>query len=205
MSRRRSFARQLGRGLFWAWIPLALVLGSTLLAAHEATLPVPDERDARLLAELADMRHEGDEQRWLAVHVLYAACRCSGDVVRHLARDPRPPGIAERILLVGSTPEIEQRIAASGIEVIRTSPDELAERYAIEAAPLLLVADPEGTMRYRGGYTDRKRSGDLHDTQIIEQLRTAGDATALPLFGCAVSDELRALLDPLGVRGGGNP
>ncbi|MBC8069186.1 MAG: hypothetical protein IAG13_12700 [Deltaproteobacteria bacterium] len=202
MSGHSPTLRGLARLVFWAWLPLAVVLGTSLLATHAATLPVPGERDTRLLGELARMRNDDERGRWMAVHVLYAACRCSRDVVDHLVDDPRPERLAERILMVGSTPEIEQRLAGSAIEVIRVQPQELAERYAIEAAPMLLVVDPDGALRYRGGYSERKQAAQLHDLEIIGRLRGEGHAAALPLFGCPVSDELEALLDPLGLRGG---
>jgi hypothetical protein len=194
--------RRLARLGFWAWLPLAVALGSSLLAGHAASLPLPDEGDARLLGELERMRDDGERGQWLAVHVLYAACRCSRDVVDHLLDDARPEGLAERILMVGSSPEIERRLAGSAIEVIRVQPQELAERYAIEAAPLLLVVDPEGALRYRGGYTERKQASQLQDIEIIARLREHGEAASLPLLGCPVSDALRAVLDPLGLRGG---
>ena len=199
---RSPTLRRLARLGFWAWLPLAVALGSSLLAGHAASLPLPDDGDTRLLGELERMRDDDERGQWLAVHVLYAACRCSRDVVDHLLDDARPEGLAERILMVGSTPEIERRLAGSAIEVIRVQPQELAERYAIEAAPLLLVVDPDGRLRYRGGYAERKQASQLHDIEIIARLREHGEAASLPLFGCPVSDALRAVLDPLGLRGG---
>lgn len=195
--KRRPSSAQLA---FWAWAPVALAIGTTLMATHWRTLPMPAADDARLLGALAQLREDDEAERWLVVHVLYAACRCSRNVVDHLVDAPRPVGLAERILLVGATPELDAKLASSPIPVVRVRPEELAERYAIEAAPLLLVVDPAGTLRYRGGYSERKQAEALQDVAIIESLRGDGEVAALPLFGCAVSDELRRMLDPLGLR-----
>lgn len=192
--------RRVGKLLFWLWVPAALLVGASLLAAHWITLPTPARDDERLLAALAELRVPGERDDWMVVHVLYAACKCSGRVVDHLVEEPRPTGIADKVLLVGSVPEIDQRLAASPLTVVHTTAAELAERYDIEGAPLLLVVDPTGALRYRGGYTERKQSLAIQDIAILERLRTEGDVAALPLFGCAVSKRLRELLDPLGLR-----
>ena len=80
-------------------------------------------------------------------------------------------------------------------------PPELAARYGLEAAPVFVVADPEGELRYVGGYTTRKQGLDNRDLAIITELRAGHDQRELPLFGCAVSRSLQQLLDPLGLRG----
>ncbi|HWB73494.1 MAG TPA: hypothetical protein VG755_01035 [Nannocystaceae bacterium] len=200
--KRRGFSAQLA---FWVWVPLALAIGTTLMATHWRTLPMPAADDARLLAALAELRNDDDRERWLVVHVLYAACRCSRRVIDHLVDGPRPAGLAERILLIGATPELDAKLADTPIPVVRVQPEELAERFAIEAAPLLLVVDPAGALRYRGGYSERKQSEALHDVAIIEGLRGDAEVSALPLFGCAVSDQLRRVLDPLGLRRAASP
>jgi hypothetical protein len=182
LPRSQRLLRRAQQTLFWLWVPTGLVLGASLLAPHWTTLPMPAQDDADLVAALERLRTPGDEDAWMAVHVLYAACSCSGRVVDHLARAPRPQDLVDKVLLV------------------RTTPDELAERFAIEGAPMLLVVDPKGVIRYRGGYTERKQSFAIHDLDIIARLRADDVVATLPLFGCAVSDELRALLDPFRSR-----
>lgn len=197
---RGSLRRNGARLAFWLWVPLALVLGVSLLATHWRSLPVPAADDDRLLAALAELRGPDERERWLVVHVLYAACRCSRAVIDHLLDEPRPSELAERILLVGATPELDARLVDSSIPVVRVDARELADRFAIEAAPLLLVVDPAGRLRYRGGYTERKQASTLHDRDIIARLRDDSEVRPLPLFGCAVSEQLRRLLDPTGLR-----
>jgi hypothetical protein len=200
LPRSQRLLRRAQQTLFWLWVPTGLVLGASLLAPHWTTLPMPAQDDADLVAALERLRTPGDEDAWMAVHVLYAACSCSGRVVDHLARAPRPQDLVDKVLLVGTTPAIEARLSESSMTIVRTTPDELAERFAIEGAPMLLVVDPKGVIRYRGGYTERKQSFAIHDLDIIARLRADDVVATLPLFGCAVSDELRALLDPFRSR-----
>lgn len=195
-----SLERRLARAVFWLWVPVALLVGASLLATHWYKLPLPDRHDERLLASLAALRTTEEQQEWMVVHVMYASCKCSREVVRHLVEGPRPAGIAERVVLVGSAPEVDALLAASSFTVIRVSPRQLADRFAIEAAPLLLVVDPQGVLRYRGGYSERKQATDLRDVEIIVGLLADGEVPTLPLFGCAVSEQLRGLLDPFGLR-----
>jgi len=129
--------------------------------------------------------------------VLYAACRCSQGIIEHLAASSRPPATVEKILWVGGESAALGGAARGGFEVIHTSAEELAERYGIEAAPLLLVADPAGRLRYAGGYTQRKQGSDVRDVEIIRDLQSGGATSSLPLFGCAVSRGLQRRLDPL--------
>ncbi len=92
------------------------------------------------------------------------------------------------------------RIRAAGFDLETLSTEELARRYGVEAAPLLVVSDPRGTVRYVGGYTDHKQSVVIRDHEILSALRGGGGVAALPVFGCAVSKELGQRVDPLGLR-----
>jgi hypothetical protein len=103
----------IGRVVFWLWVPAALFVGASLLAAHWVALPTPARDDERLLAAVADMRSHEERDAWLVVHVLYAACTCSGRVVDHLVDDPRPAGVVDKVLLVGTVPAIDERLAST--------------------------------------------------------------------------------------------
>jgi hypothetical protein len=76
------------------------------------------------------------------------------------------------------------------------SPEQLVERYDLQAAPLLVVADPTDTVRYLGGYTSRKQGADVRDLGVIAATRFGLTVPPLPAFGCAVASELRARLNP---------
>ena len=67
------------------------------------------------------------------------------------------------------------------------------------------MVDPAGVVRYAGGYTARKQGLELRDRQILGDLMASGTTPLLPLYGCAVSKRLQAILDPIGIKYGTGP
>jgi len=193
-------SRALVRATFVAWIVCCLVAGAYMLGAHLLTLPKPDAGDLQRSAVMG--RLPSQRGRWLAVHVLDQDCKCSQRVLDHLLAGPRPLAVAERVVLIASAvaPERIAAITAAGFDLDIVTPDQLFARYHLEAAPLLVVADPANTVRYIGGYGPRKQAADLRDVAMIEALERGERVAPLPTFGCAVSRGLRTAVDPLGIR-----
>jgi hypothetical protein len=178
------------------------VVAISLMARHELRLPTPTADDPALGQAMNELssRSEGIatvSSDWSVLHVLYAQCRCSQRLVQHLVEHKRPSGVRERVLLVGNGEEYSAKLKHAGFTVIAATPAELKERYNVEAAPLLVIADPTGRVRYSGGYTREKQGADVRDVAIIDELRSGGAPVELPTLGCAVSDELRKLVNPL--------
>lgn len=199
---RAKLARSVAAGAFAVWAVLAFVVATSLAAAHLYTLPKPGATDAVLLSAIRGLRGERDTERWLAVHVLYASCRCSLRVLEHLARGRRPEHVSEKLLVVGDAGElagVRRMLAPAGFDVTRVTPEELRAHFHVQSAPLLLVVDPGDVVRYAGGYSDRKQGLRLRDVEIIRDLVAQRRPEELPLFGCAVSRELQSLLDPISV------
>lgn len=182
------------------WAGLSMVIQATLMASHWYTLPTPDQGDVRLREGLDELVPAHAQGSWVAVHVLYSACRCSQRVFDHLFETPRPDGLYETLLLVGEDPDLETRAATAGFDVWVLSPQELETRFGLVSAPLLLVLGPDASLRYAGGYTDRKQAYDVQDVQIIETLQAGRSPAELPLYGCGVSKELQQILDPMGLK-----
>jgi hypothetical protein len=199
---RRSPWRAVLRIAFAIWVVSCVVAGSYMLAGHLLTLPTPDITDLGLQRSAVVERRAFQQGRWLAVHVLDQDCKCSLRVLDHLLADPRPAGVAERIVLIASevSPDQVTAIRARGFDLDIVSPEELAARYHVEAAPLLIVIDPADTVRYVGGYTPRKQAADVRDVAVVEALRRGQRVEPLPTFGCAVGRSLKATVDPLGMR-----
>lgn len=190
----------LSKAAFWIWASVAFVLAATLMVAHTYALPRPETDNPALARALAAERLPADRQRWQAVHFLYGACRCSQRVLSHLAERKALPDVSERLVLVGAQTSFEAAARGAGYAVDVITPEQLSARYGLTAAPLLVVADPEGRVRYVGGYSERKQGLELADLAIIAELRAGRTRVELPLFGCAVSRSLQTLLDPLGLR-----
>jgi len=195
--------RRLLRGAFWLWAIVSFLTASSLMVAHVYALPKPNAADRAVERAMNGLRSPADADRWLVVHVLYAQCRCSRRIVEHLATSERAAGVHEKVLLVGNNAELDSRlrdVTLRGLSIVKTTSAELRDRFHVQAAPLFLVIAPDGTVRYSGGYTDRKQGLDIRDTTIVRELLSNHAARELPVFGCAVSKELQRLLDPLSLR-----
>ena len=171
------------------WFGAMLILGAALLAKHVVELPLPLPQ--KLASSLSALRTPVERGKWLAVHVLYAECRCSQRIVRHLLSTTRPTDWRELVLWVGKgepDPALDRHF-----RVQRITSSELS-RLSIEAAPLLVVLDPGDGLRYSGGYSAQKQGPVLDDLRIFEESVLSGALAALPILGCATSDRLRQQL-----------
>jgi hypothetical protein len=193
-------ARGAGKVLFWAWAPLAIVIGASLMLGHWYTLPRPSAEEASLASAVGALRRPNERDGWLATHVLYSECRCSQRILTHLFQRRSLAGVVEKILLVGSANDYVRQGKAAGFDVIVVGETELADRFHIQAVPLLVVQNPANGVRYLGGYTDKKQGPDIGDVSIIRDLVAGQSRPELPLFGCAVSEKLQALSDPFGLK-----
>lgn len=202
VGRNRRRLRGLARKVFWLWALVCFMGGGSLALSH--TFAMPDEAVSRpeLLAAVAASRTTEERGRWLALHVLYSRCRCSAQTLAHLRQRGVLPGVRERIVLVGAHPTYEAQARAAGFALEVLEADALDRRYHLQAAPVLVVADPRDRLRYVGGYTARKQGPEQEDVAILTRLLRGEPARPLPLFGCAVSKELARLLDPFGLRAG---
>lgn len=187
--------------LFAVWGGALSVICAYFLGSHLLTLPVPSHDDPVLAAQLESRRTPADQGRWQVLHVLYGECKCSRQVAEHiLDRGSLADDVVERVLFVGDDPEMTAAFQARGYAVETTTPDALNADWNVPAAPVMVVADPFGGLQYVGGYTDRKQGPDVRDLAILSSVRDQVSVPALPLFGCAVSRELAAAVDPLGIR-----
>ena len=79
------------------------------------------------------------------------------------------------------------------------TPRALRETYQIEAAPVLVVVKPGGSIDYVGGYNRRKQEPRFMDLAILQDAMHQTDVASLPVFGCATSARLANAIDPLGL------
>jgi hypothetical protein len=190
----------LGAALLLAWSSGVSLLLGALMVPHWVGLPAPQAAQS-LPSALARDAAQG---RWSVYHVLFADCPCSRSLLAALVEQPPSGELArqahQRALLVGADPALAERLLRAGYEVRNPTAAELASDYGAEAAPLLLVVDPAGRLRYSGGYSPRKRGLDLQHNAILQQLLQGQEVTALPVFGCGVSTRLQAALDPLRLK-----
>jgi hypothetical protein len=185
------------RAVLILWGGIMLLIGASLMARHEIALPAPEPPAIRARLDL--LLTPEDQGRMVAVHVLSMSCRCSRQVLTHLIESERPAGLREVALLIGEAPLESARLRAKGFEVRTLTPEALSSWYGIESSPLLLITGVDGAVRYSGGYTESKQSLDIRDLSLLAQVKEGEPTNELPVLGCAVSPELKAAIDPLGV------
>ncbi len=187
MNAKSILRRRLGGGSIAAWFVVMLVIGAGLLTKHVVAMPRPQA--ALLAPALQNLRAPNQRESWLAVHVLSSDCRCSQRVAEHLATSERPKGWSEIVLWVGD--DAPPAGLADRFDLRRATAAALAS-YGVEAAPSMILADPEGNIRYSGGYTDRKQGPMIEDQRILRAVHDSQHVSNLPLFGCAVSARLKS-------------
>jgi len=199
-ARSGLLARLFTGSVLAVWVPLLLVVGASLMVGHWVALPTPAKDDGILLASLADTIGDEHDGTWRMVHVLYSECPCSRRILDGMLREPRDPEVHETVLVVGEDQELPGQLRAAGFGVLHTTREELAERWHIESAPLLLILDPSGELAYLGGYTERKQGLAVKHRDYLQRLQTDDDVESLPVYGCGVSQPLQDALDPLGLK-----
>ncbi|MEE9336701.1 MAG: hypothetical protein V3U87_01360 [Methylococcaceae bacterium] len=202
---KNSDHKLLGRWLpklaILAWGMALIVVSATLMVDHWVTLPIPSGDDPKLAQAIDDSRELGELGQWIAVHVLYSKCTCSQRIIEHIFSDDRAVNIKEKLIIVDNArPEWEKLAKAKGFSYQVITSKELHDVYNIPAAPIMVVADPQGKVHYAGGYTARKQGPDIQDIAIIEQLMKENPVKPIPLFGCAVAKGLQKVFDPLGLK-----
>jgi hypothetical protein len=186
--------RWLGKLLLAFWAVGVLFGMAALSFGHISAMPDPE---ARLARELLALRSDPGSSFY--VHVISADCSCTQRLFAHLVERARFAGANELVLFVGRDPARQAAAERAGMRFVSASPEQLAARYGIEAAPLLAAFDAGGRLTYLGGYYDHPSTVFPRDEKIHAELAGGGAAAPLPVFGCAVSARLQKSVDPLGV------
>jgi hypothetical protein len=185
-----------GAVVLFVWAAGMLLLGAVMMGRHALALPLPPPADPVLAESMAKLKD--DPAHPLAVHVLFADCRCSQKIAAHLSGSTRPVGVQETVLLVGKDDLVADRLRSRGFGVVLVTESELASRFHVKSAPMLVVMGKGKDVRYVGGYTRTKQAPDPQDLEIMEHAQTE-IVEPLPVVGCAVEKQLRARLDPTGM------
>ena len=174
------------------------------MVGHWISLPTPAvgnplERGAHPASQLVADRTWADG-RLRVSHFLLVDCPCSRKVLDYLVHRPPLAGVNERIVLIALGNQDLADVASENFTVELESPETLMAKYGVESAPLMIVDDAHGIIRYAGGYTSRKQGLDYQDQTIVRQLLSGAEVDPLPLYGCAVSQRLKQLVDPFGLK-----
>lgn len=194
MSFYSGIRSKLTTGLILVWGAFLSCAMATLMAGHWVSLPHPETG-----AVLRTPSEQNDSQL-NAFHFLYGDCACSKRILKSLLQREPLDGIHERIVLIGEDSVFEEKARLQGYAVTVVTPSELKQLYEIESAPLLIATDDAGTIRYSGGYTSRKQGLAHQDVGILQSLLAGQSCPELPVYGCAVSQRLKDLIDPLNLK-----
>jgi hypothetical protein len=186
----------LGKALLAGWAVLTMVGLASMALPHMAAMPEPGDQ-ARLVRELLALRR--DPARSFYVHVIYAGCSCTARLFAHLTKRARFADADEIVLFIGEDPAKRRAAESAGLRFTTASPAVLAERYGIEAAPVLVAFNAGGRLTYVGGYYNHPSTIFPLDEKIHAQLAQGAAPAPLPVFGCAVSPRLQESVDPLGI------
>jgi hypothetical protein len=187
---------RLGKLFLIIWIPAISAVIGFLMLNHIIAMPLPDDYK-KIQQNMPRLRHGAG---WLMVHVIYQNCSCTNSLTESLLeRGPRP-GIDESIIFVGDDPAFEKKFEARGFSFEFETKASIAERYGIEAAPMLLIFSPQDRLEYGGGYFERPSVYRSMDQKYLARLQKGEKVEALPLYGCAVSTRLQKITDPFGIK-----
>jgi hypothetical protein len=182
--------------LIAAWIAVALLGISSLAVPHMAAMPQA-EGQARTIRALLELRR-ADSRRFV-VHVIYRGCSCTERLFAHLVSRGAFADAEELVLFVGDDDAKRKAATGAGYRYVAVSAPELAERFGLEAAPVLFTFDASARLRYAGGYFDHPSTQTSLDESIYARVAAGEAPKALPIFGCAVSPRLQDSVDPLGI------
>jgi len=180
--------------LLAAWAIVLIIGIASLSVRHLAALPKPTNNPFLIRAILKYRRNPATA---FLVHVIDAQCSCSSGLLTHLLTRRPFANQEELILFVGTDQAKQQLIRKSNFEYQSVSSSQLVDRFGLEAAPILLIFDRDGKLRYAGGYYDRPAAVDPLDVTIYKALSAGAPVEGLPVFGCAISPRLQKAISPL--------
>lgn len=194
---RSPAVRVLGAVGVAAWLCGSALAGAALMVDHWVGLPTAPTANGHAFFATAGVAPA--PASWAIGHVMYSRCPCSRKTIDYLVERGAIKGVREFVLLVEPLPARETELRQAGFAVAVVTAADLA-RLGVDAAPAFVVIDDAAQVRHAGGYTSHKQGLDRADVTTLEQLRSGALARVLPVLGCAVSQELQRVLDPLGIK-----
>jgi hypothetical protein len=143
-------------------------------------------------------------QNWRMTHIMVAECPCSQAVVAHLARRGAMRDAEETVLVAGTSSAagpIVAKLQVAGYTAVSLPLAELRERTGIAGGPWLVVHDPDGQVRYSGGYAAQRPAASVpdstyEDADILQRLRAGETVKPLIALGCSVNPDFADLVSP---------
>ena len=187
----------LGKIFLFFWIIIVSTIISFQMAGHLLTMPVPKDLE-RLDKQLNLLT---GSEKFTGLHILFDKCSCTNSLIKSLLKHPSSKEINESILWVGTKESLgvrAEKFLEFGYRIIYTDTASLKQNFGVEVAPILALKEGK-IFRYLGGYYDRPGSTLSHEKAIIKAVLAQQTPKSLPVYGCAVSDDLQNIIDPLSI------
>lgn len=179
--------------IFSGWAAASLFVGSVMMVKHLIPLP------ATFTASGKESRAVRAPQK--LIYLLAEGCGCSQIVAEYLVETGPRPNYEEEVWTIGDLGRWGRRLHERRFSIRPLRSEHDLERYSIQGAPMLIVTDTEGKITYRGGYAPRllRNPDEVKVGSVLKSLRDGAVVEAFPVFGCAVGQNLRQILDPVGI------
>jgi hypothetical protein len=175
------------RGALVLWLLATVLIGTATTSLHLRPLPTGE---ARAMAA---------SSQWEVIHVLSSKCPCSRRVSQSLLARGASSEQHEQVVLLDASPAEVNDLKATGFEVTATSAEHLRTGWGVEAAPMLIIHRPDGSLAYQGAYGPT-RGTPPRDLEVLARVRAGEILKPWLLLGCAVSRSLQQQSDPLGLK-----
>lgn len=187
----------LGKGILIFWVFVVVIIFTTKMASHLIALPAP-ENDRDLVNNLHSL--VPIPSSWTAIHIIYKNCSCTAGLIRQLKKRGKYSEISELVIYVGNDKNQQDSLLKAGYNVYNVSEEVLISVTGIETSPVLIILDSVGQVKYLGGYFEGSEAIFSLDLKIIKNSIEKKTFTALPIYGCPLSDRLKEIYDPFGAN-----
>ena len=146
------------------------------------------------------------DNNWQIIHFIGGECKCSEFLTEYLEKRGPSDEFSEKIVIFDDLEDKKsfyQRLSKKGFNVYKRDYDKTSNENKPEGIPLLVIASPEGDVKYEGGYSDKMLNpfSKIKDLELAKSHKNnEKDIKTLPAYGCYLSKKYKKWLDPVGLK-----
>lgn len=189
--------KKLGTLVLSLWVIIVIFIISTQMITHLVSFNLPKNISEFHQSILANEHKMG---QWTISHIIYENCSCTNSLLKRIIQRGPFPNAHEVIFLIGKKLPFENDLINAGFHIRRFDKETFVQQFNFEAAPILSIHNHLGDLSYLGGYFKTSAAKISLDEDIITHLYQGKNYNALPVYGCAVSERVTDLIDPLRIN-----
>ena len=176
-----------------------VLLGSSLLFG---VWHYSDFSQARTISSLQFTK----EPNWQIIHFLGGECKCSEFLTEYLVERGPSHEFSEKIIIfddLSDKKSFYKKLKKKGFNVQKLDYDKTSIENKPEGIPLLVIATPDGRVKYEGGYSNQMLNpfSKIKDLELAKShMNDEKDIKSLPAYGCYMSKKYKKWLDPVGLK-----